>query len=772
MRRSAVRYTKLEFLGAMEVFRKGCHFGSALLLGFSYIHLTLPAAANSFGGGSTAKRPITVVDAIEMTQLGERSYLMGGASRSLVAHYSPDGKRFVVVVKKGIVEDNTNEYSLLLFVTATVFRSPAPTVLVCRFSATNRPAIQNVKWLDDNETVVFLGENPGEYPQVYTLNTRTGLLEKRTEHPTPVVSYDISRDGREVIYKADPSARKLIDTPEVRHDGIVITDQQLYEILGGDSYTDTKLTEGEQVFFQQQGRPARRIPMDDVVFAFHPMMLSPDGRYALISALARHAPESWALYQDRLLRQFASEKPRMGAPSRLTRYWLLDAASGQLNPLLDVPSEAHKDAALWAPDSKSIVLSGLYLPLDVADPSERDARTRNTYVVEVRLPGRDFVKITDRDVKITKWDKQSNTIWLESGYSWKAVPPLAYAKAGSSWEEVNPRELVENADSLPEVALVEDSNTPPKLFVSDAKTHKQSLLLDLNPQFAQLSFGKVETVRWKATDGKEVQGGLYLPPDFSPNKKYPLVIQTHGFSEKQFRMDGPWSSAFAARPLVAKGFLVLQVGGSTSHEEDALTLDTPQEGPRQMAAYEGGIDYLDRRGLIDRNRVGIIGFSRTDYTVKYTLTHSRYAFAAATVSDGVGGGYFEYVAYADLAKEYDALMGAPPFEEGLSLWLKNSPSFNVNVVNTPIRIESFSPANVLAGWEWYSILSRLEKPVEFVYIPGGTHLLVKPWDRQVSQQGNVDWFSFWLKDEEDSDASKVEQYERWRRLRAMITHTE
>jgi hypothetical protein len=32
-------------------------------------------------------------------------------------------------------------------------------------------------------------------------------------------------------------------------------------------------------------------------------------------------------------------------------------------------------------------------------------------------------------------------------------------------------------------------------------------------------------------------------------------------------------------------------------------------------------------------------------------------------------------------------------------------------------------------------------------------------------QRNLDWFRFWLKDEEDPDASKKEQYARWRQMR-------
>jgi dipeptidyl aminopeptidase/acylaminoacyl peptidase len=54
-----------------------------------------------------------------------------------------------------------------------------------------------------------------------------------------------------------------------------------------------------------------------------------------------------------------------------------------------------------------------------------------------------------------------------------------------------------------------------------------------------------------------------------------------------------------------------------------------------MAVYESAIEYLDRRGLIDRDRVGIIGFSRTCWHVTYTLTHSKHHFAAAAIADGV-----------------------------------------------------------------------------------------------------------------------------------------
>ena len=87
-------------------------------------------------------------------------------------------------------------------------------------------------------------------------------------------------------------------------------------------------------------------------------------------------------------------------------------------------------------------------------------------------------------------------------------------------------------------------------------------------------------------------GGLYLPPNYRPGKRYPLVIQTHGFDKDRFRIDGPFTSAFAAQPLASKGIAVLQVGRSVESGPHTTATNTTEEGPREMAAYEGAIDEL------------------------------------------------------------------------------------------------------------------------------------------------------------------------------------
>ena len=63
------------------------------------------------------------------------------------------------------------------------------------------------------------------------------------------------------------------------------------------------------------------------------------------------------------------------------------------------------------------------------------------------------------------------------------------------------------------------------------------------------------------------------------------------------------------------------------------------------------------------------------------------------------------------------------------------------------------------------MLTHMGRPVELIYLPDAVHILVKPWERLTSQQGDVDWFCFWLKGEKDEDPEKREEYERWLEMR-------
>ena len=114
-------------------------------------------------------RRATVADMIEMTRVAGSSYARSSYSGSLsadFAFYSPNRKRFAVVLKKGNLRRNTNDYSLFVFDIGSARRAIRHKPLVSFSSSSNREAINQVTWLEDNETILFLGERPGEKTQL------------------------------------------------------------------------------------------------------------------------------------------------------------------------------------------------------------------------------------------------------------------------------------------------------------------------------------------------------------------------------------------------------------------------------------------------------------------------------------------------------------------------------------------------------------------------------------------------------------------------------
>jgi len=714
-------------------------------------------------GPDGVQRPVAVVDAIRMTQLGSEAQLSSNRS---IGNFSPDGMRFVILLRKGNLEQNTNDYSLV-FRTADAFRSPAPVVLVSLASSSNRPAIREVTWLDDSDTILFLGEHPNERTQVYSVKCSSGELHRLTNHPTNLTTLVTKPTGEPIVYAAESSASNLVTSAALR-DGFHVSGELLSDLIrgsiGGGEYDDHNL-------FIKNRAAERGIQANiagEIKSPYVEISLSPDGHYFVVQTQAKRIPKAWSEYDDRFLQIKARESIPPGAPTWVYQYELVDARTGESRPLLNAPIPTWGSEIFWAPDSRSVVVSDAYLPLNVDNPTEQALRKTTAFLVEITLPELQFVKISDQDLRLLDWDSKTNTVLCEVGRldsaNGKMVPKAYFRKSSDSWSKVDAPKAP--TTSRPDIVLHEDLNTPPQIVVVDPTTGNTSLLMDLNPQFRDLRFGKVEEVKWHSTLGNEVEGGLYWPPDYVEGKKYPLVIQTHGFTPTKFLIDGPFTTAFAAQALAGKGFFVLQDSDLDVHFEQ-----TSEEIRRAVGTYEGAIDYLDRRGLIDRNRVGLIGFSRTCLYVTYALTQSTYKFAAAVIADGVAADYFQYMAFGNslpmLDADAEALNGASPFADGLSLWIKRSSLFQIDKVEAPLLIQAIGPTSLLGQWAWFTGLYRLHRAVDMTYIPEGTHILEKPWERLTSQQGNVDWFCFWLKGEEDPDPAKSEQYARWRALRKL-----
>ncbi len=710
------------------------------------------------------KRPFTEEDAIRMDRIAGHGAIneYAGTLTKDFAYFSPDKKQFAIILSKGNLETNTNDYSLLVFRTTEVFHSSKPRVLAFMPSSSNREGITDPVWLSDNDTILFLGQHPGETMQLYSVRSSSGMIRKLTNHAANVVAFSSDLPGERIVCAAEKSSSPIV-TPKSLREGVTVAKEDMTELLAGERRSRSL----ELLLVDTRKGSSRSLPVEDELQGLFrgyvsDFALSPDGRQLVAKMNLTEVPDGWREYQDPVIARLLNQRLPKGSVSWIYRYGLIDLETGRGRVLLDAPISYRGSEVLWSPDARSVILAGVFLPL--RDSHGKPELLAHPSVVEVDAMSLEYTKIGDEDLRLLRWDHEKNLLKFETRpirATGKAAESRDFRKGANGWELVlgTPEK-----DSQLQITAEQDLSTPPKIVASDPATGRKSILLDLGLPLKEIELGHVEEITFVGAGHLEVHAGLYFPPGYESQKKYPLVIQTHGFDPKGFWIDGSFTTAFAAQALASHGMLVLQI--PDRHDWDG----TPDEAPKMMETFERAVDYVDGLGILDRDRLGVVGFSRTGLYAYYLLTHSKLHFQAAVVADGSDGSYSQYLqflnAYSATAADSESLNGGMPFGPGLLYWLRRSPEFLLDTVSTALMTQAASRDSLSSQWAEFIGLRRLGKPAELMYFPTGTHILQKPWDRLASQQGTVDWLVFWLKGEEDNDPAKAEKYARWREMRA------
>ena len=289
---------------------------------------------------------------------------------------------------------------------------------------------------------------------------------------------------------------------------------------------------------------------------------------------------------------------------------------------------------------------------------------------------------------------------------------------------------------------------PDVYSASVATTLVATKLSDVGAQVAAWPSHTREVVRWKSQDGAEIEGVLHKPADFQAGRKYPLLVVIHGGPTGVSRPQ-PYGSAsfYPIDGWLAKGALVLEPNyrGSAGYGEAFRALNVRNLGIGDAWDVLSGIDALVAQGLVDKDRVGSMGWSQGGYISAFLTTRHADRFKALSVGAGISN-WVTYYVNTDIHPFTRQYLKATPWDDP-KIYADTSPMTYIKSAKAPTLIQHGDKdprVPIPNAFELYQGLQDQKVPVELMIFRGFGHGLDKPKANRGAMQQNWDWFGRYL----------------------------
>ena len=291
---------------------------------------------------------------------------------------------------------------------------------------------------------------------------------------------------------------------------------------------------------------------------------------------------------------------------------------------------------------------------------------------------------------------------------------------------------------------------PQRVHLLDLARDRRRVFIDSRPtEYADVEFGAIRDWTFTNADGDEIEGRYYLPPDFNPKQRYPMIVYYYGGTV-------PVQRAFTGRyPFnlwAAKGYVVyvLQPRGTVGYGQAFSALHVNAWGKYTADdIIEGTQKFLAAHDFVDPERVGNIGASYGGFMTMYLATLTD-IYAASISHAGIstltsywGEGWWGY-GYSGIASR-----GSFPWNNR-ELYVEQSPIYNADKITTPLLlVTGDSDTNVPPGESdtMFTALKLLDREVELVEFPGEDHWILDREKRYSWWDTMLAWFDRHLKDQ-------------------------
>jgi dipeptidyl aminopeptidase/acylaminoacyl peptidase len=270
-------------------------------------------------------------------------------------------------------------------------------------------------------------------------------------------------------------------------------------------------------------------------------------------------------------------------------------------------------------------------------------------------------------------------------------------------------------------------------------------LTTLNPKLSEFALSLTEVVRWKAPDGREMEGLLHRP-EGSTGRKLPLVVSVHGGPSGAYTLSFPGSMNNYHHVLTGRGYAVFQPNfrGSTGYGDAFQRLNLNDWGKGDFQDIMSGVDSLIAKGVADPDRLALQGWSYGGYMCAWSITQTA-RFKAASCGAALTNLISMY-GTNDIPSTLDDYFGGPPYANADAYW-KASAMAGVTRVKTPTLVlhgQADERVPTSQGQELYLGLRKLGVPTEFVTYPREPHGFREPNHQVDKMERELAWFAKYL----------------------------
>ena len=540
--------------------------------------------------------------------------------------------------------------------------------------------VSHIRFSPDGRTIAFLYKAPDEKRAVWGIPVDGGAERKLAEvAETNVRAFAFAPDGSSIHLLTDAAPDK---------------ERAAEKNAGFDAVVYEEEPRLNRLFTAQLGaepdKDPREIAIPGYVSAFK---LAPDGRTAVVESAPSPLVDDSYVAKRVFLIDLASGKVarEVATPGKIgdveigpggavlsliaatdkndpaaTTLYLVDTATGEMNPLNAGAAEAAVDAE-WLPDERLAVVV------------HKGARS------VLRFYGDEVTEVDAGDLALSAVEAGGGVIAVEAS----------------------------------------SAKHPAELFTLDAERFTR--WTTHNPWLAGIDFGNQRIMRWTARDGQEIEGILIEPVGGPRKGGSPTIMMIHGGPESHY--SNGWLTGYSNPGQVGAGagYAVFHPNyrGSTGY---GVAFSKAHQGDYAGKEFNDIVDAkraLVAQGITDPHRTGITGASYGGYASGWGATALSEEYAAAVMFVGISDQISKF-GTTDIPMEmYNVHARKWPWEDWAGM-IAVSPIGHVDEAETPLLIlhgDSDPRVSPSQSYELYRHIKvrKPDTPVRLVLYPGEGH---------------------------------------------------